>query len=116
MRNTNTISIANGVINIDKEKADRAISMAIYVALCVVKILLYVATSVFIFLTAVSAGDARMNDETHPFIALGFAVICGLSTQIVGYIITAHVNGTRRRLKNYKKVSKRTCNMNRSVL
>lgn len=103
MRNINTISIADGLINIDKEKADRTISMVIYVALCVVKILLYIATGAFIFLTAVSAGDARMNDETHPFIALGFAVMCGLSTKIVGYVITAHVNSTRRRLKNYKK-------------
>ena len=116
MKNTNTISIANGIISIDKEKADRVGSMVTYLGLCFVKIILYIATGAFVFLTAVSAGDARVNDETHPFIALGFAVICGLSTQIVGYLITAHVNSARRRLKNYKKISKKACNVNKGVL
>lgn len=116
MKNTNTITIAKGMISIDKEKADRVGSMVVYIGLCVVKIILYIATATFIFLTAVSAGDARVNDETHPFVALGFAVMCGLSAKIVGYLITAHVNSTRRRLKNYKKISKKACNMNKGVL
>lgn len=95
MKNANTITL--GAISIDKKKLNEAISIAIYVALCVVKILLLIATSCFIFLIAASAGDSRVNDEVHPFIALGFAIMCYLGAKIVGMITVKYISSTRTR-------------------
>lgn len=95
MKNTNTITL--GAISIDKRKLDETTSIAIYITLCIVRILLLVATGCFVFLTVASAGDGHVNDETHPFIALGFAIMCYLSAKIVGMITVKYISSTRTR-------------------
>lgn len=96
-------SIVFDAITIDKKKLDETMSAVLYLILCTVRILLLIATGCFLFLTAVSAGDSRINGETHPFIALGFAIICYLSAKIVGMITVNHLHSTRKRLKRYNQ-------------
>lgn len=95
MKDTNTITF--GAISINKKKLDEAASVAIYITLCIIRVLLLIATGCFIFLTVASAGDGRVNDETHPFLALGFATMCYLSAKIVGMITVMYIRNTRAR-------------------
>lgn len=92
-----TITLLNGVITINKAKFDRLLSMISYALLYVVRIFLLISGSIFSFLTIISAGDTRMNDNNPQAMYLSFVIA------ITCFLCVAFVNTIMKNIvKNYK--------------
>lgn len=99
MRNSNTITMFNGSVTVNKIKLDETLSMICCAALYVARILLFIATGIFGLLTIVAGGDGRVDDgdPTTMFISLGLALMCALGARLAGMFMDAIVHGARRR-------------------
>lgn len=102
----NTISILGGAIIINKAKMDKAVSVFSYGALYIARILLLIATGLFLFATIVAAGDSRIDDGNPYTVLVTFSValLCILCAGLTTIFMKMVLNGYKIRCKKREQV------------